>query len=90
MKRRRRQQHRQYELPFQQFDAAAERKRILQQLEALALQGDGAWQRALELVPFEAIDNDSDPFWQDEPRVLAIKCLLEIDVLNALNQRRMK
>jgi hypothetical protein len=87
--RRKRRRHHHHE-PWKQFDSAAERKRVLTQLEALALQGEHFWQLGLELVPFEAIGNDNHPFWSDEPRVLAVKCLLEIDVLSVLNERRMK
>ena len=87
MKRRRRRHHHE---PYYQYDPAQERTRILQQLEALAVIGEKYYRVALELVPFEAIANDNHQFWSDEPRVLAIKLLLQFDVLNALNERRMK
>ena len=88
MKRRRRRHHHE---PYYQFDSAKERKCILQQLEALAVIGEKFYRLAVDvLVPFEAIEHDNHPFWSDEPRVLAIKVLLQFDVLNALNERRMK
>ncbi len=91
MKRRRRRHHHHEQLPWKQFDSAAERKRILTQLEALAVIGEKFYRLAVDvLVPFEAIEHENDQFWSDEPRVLAIKVLLHWDVLNALNERRMK
>ena len=90
--RRKRRRHRHHEQrPWKQFDSAAERKRILQQLEALAVIGEKFYRLAVDvLVPFDAIEHANHPFWSDEPRVLAIKVLLQFDVLNALNERRMK
>ena len=87
-KRRRRRHHRGPVLP--QFDARRMQRRILDTLEALALQSEDEYRRALELIPWNAIESELDrAFWDDANRTTAVAFLLEQQLLDCLNARRL-
>lgn len=90
MKRRRHRHH--HEQPWKQFDPAEHRRKIRQAVEALALQGDAAYQQVFTLMTFEQLSDDDDPIWSplNEARILALEVLLNHDILQALSDRRLK
>ncbi len=89
--RRKRKQRRRHIGPVvPQWDANLARKRVLLLVEALALQSREEYDRALEVLPFEAIANERDPVWSHQQLCDAIEILLNVQLAICLNERRLE
>lgn len=87
-KRRRHRRHREPVGP--QWNPAAAHERTCVLIEALALQGVEQYDAALELVGFDAIQNDRHPIWDHELLCRGITILLNVQLELVLNERRLE
>ncbi len=76
--------------PYVQWDSTRARKRVLQLVEALALQSEAEYREALTLVPFEAIADERHLVWQHELWCRAAELLLTTQLAVCINERRLE